>query len=245
MSTAHRYEQFCVVARAAEVLGHRWTPLLLRDLLVGPQRFSDLRRKQHGLTASVLTARLAQLERQGLVRRRKLSPPAASSVYELTPLGRATEPILLEMARFGVYLLGRPARLDDAIEPEWFALVVDTFGRRDPSPTLRFALRLRGGSGDANTSPLALRLEGGPDGTRRCPDDAPDWRPDLSIETPVALAINLIAGAVSPAAFRTDPDVQLEGDASYVDRLPELFEMPPPLPESDSPRSAASDGIGD
>jgi hypothetical protein len=70
-------------------------------------------------------------------------------------------------------------------------------------------------------------------------------RPDRPIETPVAFAINLIAGAVLPAELRTHPHVQLEDDASCLDRLPELFEMPPPLPESDSERSAASGGVGD
>ena len=80
-----RYPQFCPFARAAEILGHRWTILILRNMAFGPQRFSDLKAGLAGISTSVLAKRLDELIERGLLRRRTLDPPAASTVYELTP----------------------------------------------------------------------------------------------------------------------------------------------------------------
>ncbi len=107
-----RYRQFCALARAAEVIGERWTLLVVRELLLGPKRFSDLRDRLDGISPSVLTERLGRAEVLGLVRQSILPPPAASTVYELTEDGRALEPAILELIRWGGrYLL--PARKGD------------------------------------------------------------------------------------------------------------------------------------
>ena len=80
-----RYEQYCAVARSLDVLGERWTLLVVRDLLMGPRRYTDLREALPGIATDLLTARLRTLEEAGYVQRRKLPRPAPVAVYELTP----------------------------------------------------------------------------------------------------------------------------------------------------------------
>ena len=85
---SRRYHQYCPVARVLDVIGERWTLLIVRELLLGPRRFTDLADGLPGIGSSVLTTRLKQLEQTGLVAKRTLPPPAASVVYELTDEGR-------------------------------------------------------------------------------------------------------------------------------------------------------------
>src|SRR5437763_13541599 len=99
--TSRSYDQFCGVARALDLVGERWALLLVRDLLLGPKRFTDLRRGLPGIGTNVLAARLKELERAGVIARRTLPPPAASVVYELTEYGRALEGPLLALGRWG------------------------------------------------------------------------------------------------------------------------------------------------
>ncbi|HEV3452616.1 MAG TPA: helix-turn-helix domain-containing protein [Acidimicrobiia bacterium] len=103
-----RYGQFCPVARALDLLGERWTLLIARELLVGPQRYSDLLEHLPGMWSNLLGRRLRALEAAGLVRRRRLPPPAARTVYELTDRGQALEPAVYELSRFGLDLLDGP-----------------------------------------------------------------------------------------------------------------------------------------
>ena len=140
-----RYAQFCPLACAAEILGERWTLLILRELCIGPQRFSDLRRRLPGISPSVLTERLERLEQREIVARRQLAPPTPASLYELTSLGRELEPALAELARWGTRFLStrRPVT---TWSPIGFAWVCSCSRGRSPrrrarsrsgSPTLR------------------------------------------------------------------------------------------------------------
>ena len=129
-----RYAQFCPLARAAELLSERWTLLVLRDLAIGPLRFRDLRGRLADISSSVLSVRLQQLESRGLVRRRELPAPASCTVYELDEPGRALQPALQELARWGARFL-LPSRPGDRLEPAWAVAALSTFARR--SPTLR------------------------------------------------------------------------------------------------------------
>ena len=122
-----RYAQFCPIARACELLASRWTLLIVRDLFGGPLRFSDLLRALPGISTSVLAERLAFLERHGLLTRRELAPPAASMVYELSAAGRALQPVLTELLRFGVRFMGASLP-DDHVEPRWVPLGLEGFG---------------------------------------------------------------------------------------------------------------------
>ena len=100
------YHQYCPIAHALDLVGERWTLLILRDLLLGPKRFSDLLGGLPGIGTNILTDRLKGLEQGGLVQRRVLPPPAASTVYELTPFGRSVEAPLMGLAQWGGQSLG-------------------------------------------------------------------------------------------------------------------------------------------
>jgi DNA-binding HxlR family transcriptional regulator len=101
MATGRSYRDRCPIARALDVVGERWAMLVVRELLLGGQRFSDLRRALPGASSNMLTDRLRELEAHGVVRRRRLPPPAASVVYELTQRGRDLEPVLDGLGTWG------------------------------------------------------------------------------------------------------------------------------------------------
>src|SRR5918995_3325809 len=96
-----RYDQYCALARTLDVVGERWTLLLVRELLLGPRRYKDLLAGLPGIGTNLLAERLRHLEEFGLVRRRSLPPPAGSRVYELTELGRGLESVVMELGRWG------------------------------------------------------------------------------------------------------------------------------------------------
>ena len=98
--TKRRYDDACGTAHALELIGERWALLVLRELLLGPRRFSQLRSDLPGLSANVLTQRLAELEERGLVRRRMLAPPASAQVYEATQWGLEAEPVIQALGRW-------------------------------------------------------------------------------------------------------------------------------------------------
>src|SRR3954451_8000819 len=102
MARSATYGDRCGIARALDVLGDRWALLVIRELLLGPKRFTDLRIGLPHVTPDVLSQRLRELEADGVVRRAKLPPPAGAQVYELTDRGRALEPVILELGRWGI-----------------------------------------------------------------------------------------------------------------------------------------------
>ena len=95
------YGDLCGIARALDVIGERWALLVVRDLILGPKRFTDLRTGLPHIGPDMLSQRLRELEAAGILRRRTLAPPAGSRVYELTDRGKALEPVLLELGRWG------------------------------------------------------------------------------------------------------------------------------------------------
>jgi DNA-binding HxlR family transcriptional regulator len=119
------YDQFCALAKTLDVLGERWSLLLVRELLIGPKRFSDLQEGLVGIGANALSSRLKAFEANGLVSKRRLPPPAGSTVYELTERGRALEPAVLELARWGLPLLADPDP-DDSFRPGWLLMGLRT-----------------------------------------------------------------------------------------------------------------------
>jgi DNA-binding HxlR family transcriptional regulator len=102
MPTSRSYRDTCGIARALDVVGERWALLVVRELLLGPQRFSDLRQALPGASSNLVADRLRELDGRGVVRRRKLPAPASSWVYELTEWGRELEPILLALGDWGL-----------------------------------------------------------------------------------------------------------------------------------------------
>ncbi|MGW0535077.1 winged helix-turn-helix transcriptional regulator [Streptomyces sp. NPDC003032] len=121
MSPRRSYDQYCAAARALDAVGDRWTLLVVRELLVGPRRYTDLHADLPGVSTDVLASRLKDMEQQGLTTRRRLPPPAAAYVYELTPTGRGLLPVLEALAAWGAHGL-EERRSTDAVRAHWFAL---------------------------------------------------------------------------------------------------------------------------
>ncbi len=176
-----RYNQYCGVARALDQVGERWSLLIVRDLLDGPQRYSDLQHRLVGIPSDMLATRLRHLEAVGIVRRSVLPPPAGSRVYELTDRGRALEPTIVELARWGAELLGEPT-LDDAFDTRWIGLSLRSRFHAEQAAgvdlTIHFLV-------DGET--LAVDVHDGRLTTREAPAD--DESPDVLVAgDPAALA---------------------------------------------------------
>ena len=212
----YRYTQFCPVARAIEVVGERWTLLVARELLLGPQRFSDLRRRLAGVSSSVLADRLARLEERGVVARRTLAPPASSTVYELTATGRDLEPVVVALARWGVRFLSAP-QPGDHFEPDWLRLGLHYFARRTPTPERSYALRVPDGERE-----LAIRVEGGPGGTHVSDDASPA---EVTLRAAPLVFLGLASQGLDPEAAVRDGALAVEGDVAAVADFPRLFDL--------------------
>ncbi|MGO9977434.1 MAG: winged helix-turn-helix transcriptional regulator [Solirubrobacteraceae bacterium] len=104
MATLRSYQDACPIARSLDVVGERWALLVVRELLLGPQRYSDLRRALPGVSTNLLTDRLHELDDRGVLRRHRLPPPAASTVYELTDRGRQLTGVLDALGAWGAEL---------------------------------------------------------------------------------------------------------------------------------------------
>ncbi|MFB7505125.1 winged helix-turn-helix transcriptional regulator [Streptomyces broussonetiae] len=121
MSPRRSYDQYCSAARALDLVGDRWTLLIVRELLAGPRRYTDLHADLPGVSTDVLASRLKDMEQGGLAVRRRLPPPGAASVYELTARGEQLLPVLQALGAWGEAELGE-RRPTDAVRAHWFAL---------------------------------------------------------------------------------------------------------------------------
>jgi DNA-binding HxlR family transcriptional regulator len=134
------YEQYCPLAHALDLVGERWTLLVVRELVHGPKRYTDLVEHLPGIGTNILAGRLRDLEAAGIVQKRKLPPPAASRIYELTEYGEGLKPALRELALWGARSLGPPTH-EDELFPGWVAnaleVVVAPF-----APAGRFEFRI-------------------------------------------------------------------------------------------------------
>lgn len=122
------YQQYCALARALDHVGGRWTLLIVRELLLGPKRFTDLGDNLPGIATNLLTDRLRALQADGIVHRRELPPPAASVVYELTELGRGLEEPVHALVRWGSHWMTTGSGGNDAFRPEWLAVALEALG---------------------------------------------------------------------------------------------------------------------
>ena len=120
-----RYDQYCPIAHALDLVGERWSLLVVRELMHGPKRYTDLAEHLPRIGTNILASRLRDLEACGIVTKRKLPPPAASQVYELTEYGRGLQTVMRELALWGARSLGPPGA-DDELFPGWLENAVDT-----------------------------------------------------------------------------------------------------------------------
>jgi len=132
------YEQYCPVAHALDLIGERWAMLIVKELMHGPKRYTDLAEHLPGIGTNILAARLRALEDCRVIEKRKLPPPAASRVYEVTEYGRALKPVMRELALWGARSLGPPTDKDELFEG-WLANAIDTMlGPFQTEGTLEF-----------------------------------------------------------------------------------------------------------
>ena len=132
------YEQYCPMAHALDLVGDRWALLVIRELMHGPKRYTDLVDHLPGIGTAILAARLRDLEGNGIVSRRTLPPPAASKVYELTDYGRELRPAMRELALWGARSLGPPTDSDELFEG-WLANAMDiVIASRAPAGRFEF-----------------------------------------------------------------------------------------------------------
>lgn len=208
-----RYEQYCPMAHALDLVGDRWALLVVRELMHGPKRYTDLVEGLPGIGTNILAARLRDLEQADVVRRRTLPPPAASKVYELTDYGRELRPALRELALWGARSLGPPTPEAGLFEG-WVANAMDIV-LAPRAPAGRFELRVSG--------EVASMVDGE---VRRGPVDDPD----VVVEADPASIYDMFVN-------RRLDQVTVTGDRDLLERL--IAVAPPRVDETGTVQAAS------
>lgn len=208
------YGQFCAAAKALDVLGERWTLLVVRELLLGPRRFTDLLAALSGLGPSVLTSRLRRLEVYGVIRREQLPPPASSWVYQITEAGLGVGLVVKALADWGVQLLGTPVP-GETVRAEWLALHMAVSVPAEAVAGIRESYEIH-----CDDEVLHLVLTG----TGIQPRSGPALSaPDLTIWTDHAAFAELSLGRTSLMDLVTARRARLSGDAATVGHAARMF----------------------
>lgn len=213
------YGEACATAHALDLLGERWALLVVRELMMGPRRFGDLRSSLPGLSANVLTQRLEGLEAAGIVRRMKLPPPASVQVYELTQWGLEAEPIILAL---GVWAVRSPYH-DQTLPLSAVALMLSFRAKFDGAKARGLAVTLAFRFG---AEAFTVGVRDGALLTERGEPAAPDA---IVSGTPPAVAA-LCYGKVPLAALEEQGALAVSGDKQAMQQFANLFEMPPKAP---------------
>jgi DNA-binding HxlR family transcriptional regulator/putative sterol carrier protein len=223
------YNQYCAVARALDLVGERWTLLVVRELLTGPKRFKDLLEGLPGIGTNLLTTRLKDLERYRVVHRTTLPPPAASKVYELTELGRSLEPVIAALGRWGLEFLGTPDQEDD-LRPAWAVVAMRSALKHEAARGLQEAYEFH-----IDEEAFHLRVTDGEVEALQ----GPAVDPDLVLTGATQDFLALIAGQVELAKALDSGEIRIEGDQDTLARCLEVLGLPlmPKAPLSADPRS--------
>ena len=220
-SKRRTYEDGCAAAHALDLIGERWALLVVRELLLGPKRFTDFRAGLPGVSSNVLAERLGGLEKAGVVRRRKLPPPAASRVYELTEWGMDLEPVIDRLGRWGARSPSKPK--DAPIGVDALILSFRTMFDTEAVDGLnaKYELRLGEDVFRAKVADGRFEIERG---------DAE--RPDAIVETDSNTLAALVYGDRSLAEALRSGDIKIEGYETAVERFLTLFPLPEPAPSA-------------
>ncbi|SDJ59303.1 winged helix-turn-helix transcriptional regulator [Streptomyces indicus] len=208
-SRRRSYDQYCAVARSLDVVGDRWALLIVRELLAGPRRYTDLHADLPGVSTDMLATRLKDLEQSGVTLRRKLPAPSSAYVYELTSRGREVLPVLQALGEWGAAELGE-RRPTDAVRAHWLAL-----------PLLRGLSAL----GEPGTVEVRLdegqfhvRVDAGEPVYGEGPWPGPD-APDVRLTLDAAAGDALARGELSVADAVRGGNVQVTGDGPLAKAL--------------------------
>jgi DNA-binding HxlR family transcriptional regulator len=212
-----RFEQYCPLAHALGLVGERWAFLVVRELLHGPKRYTDLLEGLPGIGTNILAARLRGLEEAGIVRKRQLPPPAASKVYELTEYGSELEEVFWALARWGARSLGPPGP-DDELYPEWgvnaFAALFFPEAARGLAET--YVLRVNGDVFSASVE----------DGHMHASVGVAEGAV-VEIETDMETFFSLAGGHVAPRDALKRRLVTIQGDRAAYERFFQVFTLAP------------------
>lgn len=211
-----RYDDACGTAHGLELVGERWALLVLRELMLGPKRFTDLKADLPGISANVLTQRLEGLERSGLVVRRRLPPPAAAQVYELTQWGYEAEPVIQALGRWAA----RSPEHDPRLPLSAVSLMLSFRTMFDPSRAGGAETRIGFRIGEER---YRVRIESGRLAAERGAWDAPDLV-FAGAATAIAAAVY---GGVPLDALEADGSLRVEGDRRLARRFAGWFPLPP------------------
>lgn len=215
MSNLH-YPQFCALARAAELIGERWTLLIIRELLLGPKRFGDLLDHLDGISPTLLTARLAALIDSRVVRRITLPRPVNAQLYDLTDMGREIQPAIRELIRWGGHFLFPPVP-GDAFEPDWVLLGLDAIARREPVADVMIGLVVIHGKKSAD-----FTIAGSRSGTtiQKGGDECKG-----TLEAPFDAVLQIVGMSVSLEDAIAAKRAKVTGSLALVRKLPQLFDL--------------------
>jgi DNA-binding HxlR family transcriptional regulator len=216
MAGKRTYGDRCGVARALDLVGERWALLIVRELLLGPKRFTDLRTGLPHVSPDVLSQRLRELEEAGILARIKLPPPVAARVYELTQRGKDLKPIILELGRWGSL---EPFPPDAEAQLGIDALVVALMTVFNPAAAdgFRASYELRLGE-----DVFRARVAGGEFDVERGAAD----RPDATIVTDPATLATVLWHGRRPAEAQRAGDLEVAGDRKAAGRFWKLFSRP-------------------
>jgi DNA-binding HxlR family transcriptional regulator len=218
MNTERRtYSQYCPLARALDVIGERWTLLVVRELLSGPKRFKDLQDALVGIGTNLLSTRLKDMEKHGLVVRSKLPPPGVAMVYALTDHGRRLDEVVLSLARWGTTLLEEPRKESEHFRPHWLLngmlSMYDPDLGRDLHKTYEFRI-------DDEVFHIVVQ-----DGKAKG-DMGRAQRPDLVWMSDSRAFMELVFG-VTPIDKAASPNALIVGDRDTLKQALELFNPVP------------------
>ena len=211
------YDQYCPMAHALSLVGERWSLLIVRELLRGPKRYTDLAGGLPGIGTNILAGRLRDLEEGGIVEKRKLPPPAASTVYELTEYGAGLQEALYALARWGARSLGPPTKQDDLYE-EWGLNALPAVFNADEARGLTETYVLKIGE-DVFTARI---VDGVLEPSCGAAADA-----DLVVETDPETFFLLCAGELEPKDAVKSGRVRLDGDRAAFERCFRIFTFAP------------------
>jgi DNA-binding HxlR family transcriptional regulator/putative sterol carrier protein len=212
---ARQYDDPCGVARALDLVGERWTLLVVRELLFGPKRFSDLVRGLPGMSQNVLSQRLRELGNAGLLHRRRLGPPVSGQVYELTERGAALRPVVIELARWGSRI---PTTSRADLSADALALALLTTFDRDGAEDVRIALQLGDDRFAAEVIDGKLHIVRGQ-----------AEHPDAEIVTDAAGLRSVVFGGRPLTEAVAAGDVEVRGDAKKAASFVRRFPRPAPV----------------
>ncbi len=218
MTTKRTYGEACAAAHALDLVGERWALLVVRELLLGPKRFTDLRTGIVNASPNVLAERLRELEQVGVVRRRKLPPPAASWVYELTDWGMELEPAICALGRWGSR--SPLHQLDAAMSIDSVILALRTMFSAEAAAGFDAALELRLGE-----SRFLAVVSDGTFKTSRAEGGAFD----AAIEAEPTVFVAVIFGERPLDDAERTGDMKIEGDRAAAERFVGLFDLPEPV----------------